>query len=442
MSDLVMPKFGLTMTEGLLSEWHVAPGAEFRAGDLLFTVETEKVANEIEAETDGKLAEVLVQAGETVPVGTPIARVENDGAPADDSAAPAARPSTPTSDPAAALPPAKIQGQGHGQGKDTLDSPSARKLMAEHRLDRATVEPTGRDGRVMKEDVLRVIATPLARRLAGIEGVDLNKVEGTGPKGRIKARDIETAAQARPPGQPATGDTAAQVTEITPDANRRATAQRVSAAKRDIPHFYLTHEADMVALSALRSDLNADGATQKVSVTHMLIRALGLALEEMPQMNRIWAGDRIIAFGRADIGMVVETPDGLRIPVVRNSGGTSLDDVANQANGLIERARTGSLASSDVGDGVISISNVGMFGASSLTPIINPPNAMILGVGAERAVFRPDANNAPALRRELTLTLACDHRIIDGADAARFLSAVVALLENPLRLLRPARKPA
>ncbi|OWU66492.1 hypothetical protein ATO2_18550, partial [Roseovarius sp. 22II1-1F6A] len=168
MSELVMPKFGLTMTEGLLTEWHVAPGAAFRAGDMLFTVETEKVANEIEAEADGTLAEILVQAGETVPVGTPVARL------ASGVAAP----------PPMAAAPAEV-----ASGKDTLDSPAARKLMAEHGLDRDAVAPTGRDGRVMKEDVLRLIATPLARRLAEAGGVDLSSVEGSGPRGRIKARD-------------------------------------------------------------------------------------------------------------------------------------------------------------------------------------------------------------------------------------------------------------
>lgn len=417
MSELVMPKFGLTMTEGLLTEWHVVPGAAFCAGDMLFTVETEKVANEIEAEVDGMLAEILVQAGETVPVGTPVARLAGAGA----IAPPAAEPPTETA-----------------VAKDTLDSPAARKLMAEHGLHREAVVPTGRDGRVMKEDVLRVIATPLARRLAEADGVDLALLEGSGPRGRIKARDVEAVAQARPALDPAVPE----INATLPDATRRATAARVSAAKRDIPHFYLTHETDMVALAQLRAALNADSTGQKISVTHMLIRALGLALEEMPQMNRIWVGDRILAFPRADIGMVAETPGGLRIPVVRDAGGSSLDAVALQASALAERARTGRLTASDVGDGVISISNVGMFGVSSLTPIINPPNAMILGVGAERALFRPDAQGLPALRRELTLTLACDHRLIDGADAARFLSAVVAILETPLSLLRPARKPA
>lgn len=424
MTDLVMPKFGLTMTEGLLSEWHVPPGARFSAGDMLFTVETEKVANEVEAEVDGVLSAILVPAGETVPVGTPVARLEGS----DTIAGPGGPP------PVAAPSGTSVSVTG------PLDSPSARKMMAEHGLDRDAVDATGRDGRVMKEDVLRVIATPLARRIASAKNVDLSEIAGSGPRGRIKARDVDAAKQAAlvtkqaAPAQPG-------VTEITPDAIRRATAQRVSTAKREIPHFHLTHEAEITALDALRQSLNADAgaATPRISITHMLIRALGLALAEAPEMNRIWVGERIFAFDQVDVGMVAETPDGVRIPVLRDVGNITLDDVAARARALADRARTGQLSPSDVGDGVISISNVGMFGVSSLTPIINPPNAMILGVGADRRVFRPDPDGAPALRRELTLTLACDHRIIDGAAAARFLSAVVGNLETPLRLLRPAR---
>jgi pyruvate dehydrogenase E2 component (dihydrolipoamide acetyltransferase) len=422
MADLVMPKLGLTMTEGLLSEWHIAPGAAFRAGDRLFTVETEKVANEVEAEADGVLAEILVPAGETVPVGTPVARLAGDGT--GEATAPGqARDARPA-------PPLGAQ-----------DAPSARKLMMEHDLAREQVTPTGRDGRVMKEDVLRIIATPLARRIAAQKGVDLQQVAGTGPRGRIKARDVKGAPQVAAPaptGPAETGD----AREIVPDAARLATARRVSAAKRDIPHFHVTHEAELSALTALRAQLNAEPHAPRVSVTHMLIRALGLALAERPAMNRIWAGERIIAFDKANIGMVVEAPDGLRIPVIRDAGRASLDEVAAQAQDLAARARSGDLRPSDMGDGVMSISNVGMFGVTSLTPIINPPNAMILGVGAERQIFRPDADGAPALRRELTLTLACDHRIIDGADAARFMADLVALLETPLRLLRPARRTA
>ena len=424
MTDLLMPKLGLTMTEGLLSEWHVALGATFQAGDLLFTVETEKVANEVEAESDGVLSQILVEAGMTVPVGTPLARLSGAGTieTQSESFSPAS--------PSAASP-----------QSSPMDGPAARKLMADHQINREDIQATGRDGRVMKEDVLRVVATPLARRIAQNQGVDLTLVEGSGPRGRIKARDVE-AARTTEGTSPVMSVTAKGVTEIIPDAVRRATAHKVSAAKRDIPHFYVSHEAELTSLMQLRSDLNADDERPRISVTHMLIRALGLALTEMPELNRIWVDDRILAFKHVDVGMVAETPDGLRIPVIRDAGSSSLDQIAAQAHEVMARAREGGLKPTDVGEGAISVSNVGMFGVSSLTPIINPPNAMILGVGAEREVFRPGADRTPELRREMTLTLACDHRVIDGADAARFLSAVVSILETPIRLLRPAHRPA
>lgn len=402
MSDLLMPKLGLTMTEGLVAEWHVAQGAQLHAGQTVLTVETEKVAHEVEAETGGVLVEILVPAGTSVPVGTPVARIG-----------------------------------GQGDRVPPQDGPAARKLMREHALDRDKVPATGRDGRVTKGDVLRVIATPLARRMAQAQGVDLNSVTGSGPRGRIKAADVQDAAQAqvRAP-QPASG--VRPLHEIVPDAARLATARRVTAAKRDIPEFHLTQDADITDLLELRTRLNADADRARITVTHMLIRALGLALTLQPDMNRIWMGERILAFGSADIGLVTETPAGLRIPVVRDAGRVDLDGIAAQARNLAERARAGTLGTDDVGGGAISLSNVGMFGARSLTPIISPPNAMILGVGAEGAVFRPDATGAPVLRRELILTLVCDHRLIDGGAAARFLGQVVALLQSPLSLLRPA----
>lgn len=406
MPVLLMPKFGLTMTEGLLSEWHVQEGETFSTGDLLFTVETEKVANEVEADSDGVLEKILVQAGDTIAVGEPVAQLVGSAETA----------------PVQAPPPHQ-------------DGPAARKLMADNNVSRGEIKPTGRDGRIMKEDVLRVIATPLAKRIALNQGIDLQTIQGSGPRGRIKAADVNSAPKEIEPSN-------SQVASGTaPNANRRATARRVSAAKRDIPHFYVTHEAEISALSELRKSLNNDKRAIRISVTHMLIRALGLVLTEMPQMNRIWADEHIISYDQADVGMVTETPAGLRIPVIRDTGRAQLDDIAHHANGLADKARNGTLASTDVGDGVIAISNVGMFGVASLTPIISPPNAMILGVGAPRMIFRPDDNGAPIARNELTLTLACDHRIIDGADAARFLSAVVATLETPTRLLRPARIP-
>ncbi len=427
MAELVMPKFGLTMTEGLLSEWHVGPGDAFSAGQLLYTVETEKVANEVEAESDGILSEILVSAGETVAVGTPVARISDQ----------AGEVETPGASPA---PPAPVE------ERDVQDSPAARKLMAEHGLSRGAVDASGRDGRVMKEDVLRVIATPLARRIAEIEGVALDEVTGSGARGRIKAADVETAAArathvgTRPAAQ-STATAPTGVTETAPGAARLSTARRVTASKRDIPHFYMTHEAELSALTDLRQSLNSDSERARISVTHMLIRAVGVALTELPVLNRIWSNDRIVAFDRVDVGMVVETPEGLRIPVVRDVGGRGLDDIAEAAAAAADRARSGALAAEDVGDSAIAISNVGMFGVSSMTPIINPPNAMIIGVGADRKLFRPDADGAPSLRHELTLTLASDHRIIDGADAARFLAHLVGVIEQPIRMLRTPKCP-
>lgn len=423
---LLMPKLGLTMTEGLLLEWRVAAGEAFQTGDVVFTVETDKVANEIEADRNGVLAEVLVAEGETVAVGTPVARLEGAGArPAAETASAApARPGT-----GGAGRDDTRAGMGGGTGGDGATVPTRRAGTA-----RAN-EPGGG----------RIVATPLARRLASTSGVDLAAVTGSGPRGRIKAADVEAAAaqrgapQAAPAGASA-GTAGAAPREVVPDAVRLATARRVSAAKRDIPDFSVSHTADVGPLFALRETLNADEARPRVSATHMLIRALGVALAEMPQMNRIWSGDKILAFDTADVGMVAETPAGLRVPVVRDAGRASLDEIAASARQLAERARTGTLAPEDVGGGVISVSNVGMFGVSAMTPIINPPHAMILGVGADRPAFRPDGEGRPIAVRELALTLVCDHRIIDGADAARFLARIVAVLETPVSLLRPPRR--
>jgi pyruvate dehydrogenase E2 component (dihydrolipoamide acetyltransferase) len=365
LADLLMPKLGLTMTEGLLAEWRARPGERVAKGVVVFTVETEKVAHEVAAESDLVIAEILVDEGETVPVGQPVARLADVAA---------------------------------SQG--------------------------------------RIVATPLARRRAREAGVDLAAVRGSGPRGRIKAADVaaveaEAATPAAPSGAPALA------TEIIPNAARLATARRVSAAKRDIPHFHVTHEAEITALMALRDDLNSVEGNPRISVTHMLVRAMGLALTENPEVNRIWSGDRILAFAAADIGMLTETPQGLRMPMIRDAGRRSLGAIAADAGALALRARAGKLEPADVGGGAAAISNVGMFGIASIAPVISPPQALMLGVGGERRLFRPDAGGRPALRRELTLTLACDHRVIDGAAAARFLAALVAILENPQRLLDP-----
>lgn len=399
MAHLLMPKLGLTMTEGLLSEWRTGPGKAFGKGDVLFVVETDKVANEIEAEADGTIAEILVQEGETVPVGVPLARLAGS----DGAASPASSHADAPDRPADAR-------------RDGPQDPSAHNAPS----------PAG-----------RIVATPLARRMAREKGVALAEVKGSGPRGRIKAADVEAAAV--PARAPAAAVPETGLDRIPADPVRQATARRVVAANRDIPQFHVESEAGVGPLMDLRATLNAEPGRTRVTVTHLVLKAVGLALAELPETNRIWLDGEIGQFRTADVGMVVETPEGLRIPVLRDVGRQTLDAVAEDAAGLAARAREGALRPGDVSGGAISVSNVGMFGVRALAPIVNPPQSMILGLGAERAVFRPDAAGAPALRREVTLTLVCDHRVLDGAVAARFLGRLVGILETPLALLRPPR---
>ena len=380
MPPLVMPKLGLTMTEGVLLEWHVGAGDEFRAGDMLFVVETEKVANEVQADIDGIIDELLVEEGDIVPVGMPLATLK---------------------------------------GGRVSELPEKVVTTAEAAVSAVAIEPRQF---VKDSDSSRIVSTPLARKRARELGVDLSRVAGSGPGGRIKVNDLDhlgdSVAQEMPRLQSEHG---LQAQEISPSAARLATARRVSAAKTNVPHFYITQDVEVSALQVFRATINKRSPEIRISVTHLLIKALGVAMAELPTTNRIWVDDKILAFNQVDIGMVTETADGLRVPIIRDAGRRTLEEVAIERT-LASRAQDGSLTQKEVGGGSVSISNVGMFGASSLIPIINAPQAMILGVGSEQALFRPDEAGHPVLHKEICLTLACDHRVHDGADAARLPS--------------------
>lgn len=390
MPQLVMPKLGLTMTEGVLLEWHVGAGDEFRAGDMLFVVETEKVANEVQADIDGIIDELLVEEGDIVPVGMPLATLK---------------------------------------GGRVSELPEKVVTTAEAAVSAVAIEPRQF---VKDSDSSRIVATPLARKRARELGVDLSRVAGSGPGGRIKVNDLDhlgdSVAQEMPRLQSEHG---LQAQEISPSAARLATARRVSAAKTNVPHFYITQDVEVSALQVFRATINKRSPEIRISVTHLLIKALGVAMAELPTTNRIWVDDKILAFNQVDIGMVTETADGLRVPIIRDAGRRTLEEVAIEARTLASRAQDGSLTQKEVGGGSVSISNVGMFGASSLIPIINAPQAMILGVGSEQALFRPDEAGHPVLHKEICLTLACDHRVHDGADTARLLARLARILKNP-----------
>jgi pyruvate dehydrogenase E2 component (dihydrolipoamide acetyltransferase) len=384
--EIVMPKLGLTMTEGLVAEWKVAPGDRVRAGDVLFVVETDKIATEIQAETGGEIAELLVPAGSTVAVGTPVARWRSTSE---------ARGDTPADPP----PPA---------GGD--ESPAGGH---------------------------RVLATPLARRLARERGIALSTLRGSGARGRIKARDVP------PRPTPTVAEEARLIGAAPrpPERVRLMVAERLSQAKREIPHFYVGAAADVTRLLALREEWQAIAGATRFTVTHAILLACGRALLEEPALNRIWTDEGWLGLAGSAVGLAVETPRGLFAPVLRDVGRMSLEHLARAAAGLVERARAGLLTQDDMAPASLTVSNVGMHGARFLVPIINPGQAMILGIGASEAVFRPDASGAPRLRHEITLVLAADHRVLDGAEAARFLARIVRHLEQPLALLRtPAQE--
>ena len=382
-----MPKLGLSMTEGLIAEWLVAPGDEVAAGQVLFVVETDKISNEIEAPAPGRIVSLLIGAGDTVDVGVPVAMWTGPGN--------------------VGAPPSVVPDEG--------EAPARQEMIAQ---------------RAVPSNEARIRSTPFARRLAKLDGIEIAQIAGTGARGRIQARDVQAAIDARArPARPA---------PATGRDLRPLIAARVSRSKAEIPHFYVTADARFDALNALRGDLNGDPqALRKLSVTAFLAIAVARALALVPEANVVWRGNHAQPLSRIAIGIAVDTPGGVMAPVVLVTGG--IHAFADALDGAIARARQGRIGAVDAGEAAIGISNVGMFAVRSLTPIIDPDQSFMLGVGAPQAVFRPGPDGTPMAVREVTLSLACDHRAIDGAGAARFLATIVELLEHPGRLLIPAQ---
>ncbi len=394
-NPLLMPKLGLTMTEGLLAEWRVAPGVSVRPGDVLFVVETEKIATEIEATAEGRIETLLVESGSTVPVGSPVALWT-----------------------------------GPAPGADAVE-------------ERVAVVPDG--GRSTEPETPpaaraegRTVATPLARRIARQSGVDLSEVRGSGPRGRIKAADVEAARakRAAPAAAPHPAAASGPVSLRPPTTIERIVADRLSLSKRTIPHFYVLADADVTELEHVRAELNAGRSGPRITVNHFIIGAIAAALRAHPDFASRWTDAGIEAMTVGAVGIAVDTPRGLMVPVLSDAGARGIEAIADAAGDLVTRAREGRLTPDDMRGAAISISNVGMTGASMLVPIVDPDQSAILGAGAIRSVFRPDAEGRPVLRREMGLVLSCDHRVFDGMRAARFLDAVVEALRHPIRSIR------
>ena len=410
---LVLPKLGLTMTEGAVVEWTIAPGSRFAAGDTLFVVESDKAAVEFDAPADGVLHQILVPVGTTVAVGTEIGTWSLDGDTGDAATAAATVGTTPQ----VAVPAAAASAQAPHPA--ALPGP-----------------PAGAS--------TRIIATPLARRRAAAAGVDLASVTPSGPRGRVVAADVEAAAMrpaeaVKPSAAAAAGSASPSAGTIAPlTPSQRTMATRVTASKRDIPHFYLSLGVEVSELLQLRKSLTELPGRPRTTVTHLLVAAVVEALRRTPGMNRIWTEQGLVSLPTLDVGLAVDTPSGLMSPVVHDLAGQSFFDLVRSVDAVIERARNASLRGADVQGGAITISNAGMHDVHYMSSIIVPGQSAILGVGAVQPCFRPDDGGRPALRRELGLVLSADHRIHTGVAALGFLNTLKSILQRPLALLAGA----
>jgi pyruvate dehydrogenase E2 component (dihydrolipoamide acetyltransferase) len=439
--DVLMPQLGETVAEGKISTWFKQVGDTIKPGDNLFEIETDKVSMEVPAIAPGVLAEIRIPAGGTAPVGAIVA-VISDAAGATtnlQAAATGAPPKTPISPPKAPAPPATPA---------FVDQHKAARPIA---LDpfREVRTPDRNYGRARLAS--GAVTTPLARRLAGEAGIDLGRVQGSGPHGRIVARDVAAAISAKP-AAPATiaarTPSADQIKalyrdtpfeEVPLDNMRRTIAARLTQAAQTIPHFYLSMDVNLDRLLALREEANAaapeDGSAFKLSVNDFVIKALALALQRVPAANAVWADDRTLRFRYSDIGVAVALEGGLLTPVIRQAETKSLSAISAEMKDLASRARDRKLKPQEYQGGSTAISNLGMYGISAFTAIINPPHATILAVGAvqRRPVETPDGG--VKFVNQMTVTLSCDHRVVDGALGAELLAAFKGFIEQPVTML-------
>ncbi|MEO8812407.1 MAG: pyruvate dehydrogenase complex dihydrolipoamide acetyltransferase [Caulobacteraceae bacterium] len=433
MTDILMPALSPTMEEGALAKWHVKVGDTVKSGDVIAEIETDKATMEVEAVDEGVVEALLVDEGtEGVKVNAPIARLKMEGE-------------------AAAPPPSR--------GEQAPRAPSPKKGEAETKAV-PILPPHGEGGSPVKpgvEGAARIFASPLARRLAAQRGIDLATLKGSGPHGRVVRRDLD-AAQARdavgpvsaaPPRAEGAAEAPRAVRsleqmgiapgsyDLVPlDGMKRTVARRMSDSFRDVPHFPLTVDIEIDALLAARVKINAmfGDAAGKISVNDMVIKAAATALKRVPAANASYSPEGIAFHHHADIAMAVAIDGGLITPIVRAAETKGLATIAAETKDLAERARTRKLKPEEYQGGTFSVSNLGMFGIKSFASIVNEPQGAILSVGAgeKRPVVR---DGALAISTVMTVTLTCDHRVVDGAIGARWLNAFKTMIEDPITMI-------
>jgi len=438
--ELKMPALSPTMEEGTLAKWLVKEGDKVASGDILAEIETDKATMEFEAVDEGTVAKILVPEGsEGVKVGAPIAILAGEGedaskaaatAPKADTAAPAAPKAVPEPKPDATP-------KGSPPPQAPVETPAAPAQAAAPRSEGE-----------------RIKASPLARRLAQAQNIDLSTLQGSGPAGRIVRADVDAAVGkapgAAPMSQPAAAAPALGTHLVMPGPMeqaipheevklsniRKTIARRLTEAKQQVPHIYLTVDIQLDALLNLRGELNAglESRGVKLSVNDLLIKALAQALMEVPECNVAFAGDHMLKYGRADISVAVSIPAGLITPIIVGADGKSVSAISTEMKELAAQARDGKLQPQQYQGGTASLSNMGMYGIKQFEAVINPPQGMIMAIGAGEK--RPYViNDSLQIATVMSATGSFDHRAIDGADGAKLMQAFKRLVENPLAML-------
>ncbi|OAN78089.1 pyruvate dehydrogenase complex dihydrolipoamide acetyltransferase [Sulfitobacter sp. EhC04] len=438
-TEILMPALSPTMEEGTLAKWLVKEGDSVASGDVMCEIETDKATMEFEAVDEGVIGKILIAEGtEGVKVNAVIAVLLEEGESADDIG------DTPAPDKADA------PKEDAPKPKPEAKAPDAAKPEAAA----APPAPKGGDGK-------RIFASPLARRIAADKGLDLSGVSGSGPHGRIVKADVEGLSASDTPkaaaSKPATASAAPKAAapagpsadaiakmyegrdyeEVKLDGMRRTIAARLTEAKQTVPHFYLRRDIQLDALMAFRAQLNKQLETRgvKLSVNDFIIKACALALQEVPEANAVWAGDKVFKLKPSDVAVAVAIEGGLFTPVLKDAEMKSLSALSAEMKDLATRARDRKLAPHEYQGGSFAISNLGMFGIDNFDAVINPPHGAILAVGA--GVKKPvvDAEGQVSVATVMSVTLSVDHRVIDGALGAQLLNAIKDNLEAPMTML-------
>jgi pyruvate dehydrogenase E2 component (dihydrolipoamide acetyltransferase) len=469
--NILMPALSPTMEKGNLAKWLKKEGDTVKSGDVIAEIETDKATMEVEAVDEGILAKIVVPEGTAdVPVNQLIALIAGEGEDPKSITAPTSGGAAPAPAPKAEAAPAAPAAAPEPQANTVPGDASAH--MAYARVDQAPAGPAqaAKPNGAGQATGNRVFASPLAKRIAKEAGIDIASVRGSGPHGRVVEKDVRAALQgggARPAAAPAAAAAPAPAAkpaapqlapsmgadqvkamfeagtyeEVPLDGMRKTIAKRLVESKQTVPHFYLSLDCELDALMALREQINnaaskdKDGKpAYKLSVNDFVIKALAIALQRVPNANAVWAEDRILKMKHSDVGVAVAIEGGLFTPVIRKAEQKTLTAISAEMKDLAGRARNRRLKPEEYTGGSTAVSNLGMFGIKDFQAVINPPHGTILAVGAgeQRVVVK---NGAPAVVQAMTVTLSCDHRVVDGALGAELLAAFKQLIENPMGML-------